>query len=111
MNRTRRMEVVATLLLLLVVSVQSLPSQSLVRVVNVMRHAPQQSIDVYVDTETTARVVGLGYLGYSEHLSLTTGAHEITIHNAGTSEELARVSVAPSKCTIMATLPAALPQT
>lgn len=67
-----------------------------VRIVNVLRHAEHQRIDVYVDTEPLPRVAGLGYLGYSEELSLPGGVHEVVIRKAGRSEELTQVSLAVS---------------
>ena len=54
-----------------------------VRVVNVLRDAANQTIDVYVDEEPEARFVGLSYLWYSSEMVLSPQTHRIIITESG----------------------------
>lgn len=54
-----------------------------VRVVNVLRDAANQTIDVYVDEEPEARFVGLSYLWYSSEMVLSPQTHRIVITESG----------------------------
>lgn len=80
MNRTLY-AIMTPIILFLVVG--TLQSQSLVRVVNVLRHASTTTIDVYVDEEPGARFVGVSYLWYSSEMVLSPQTHRIVITESG----------------------------